>query len=157
MINKIKIVGLFGLLLIGFQNCEKEPKNPEIQKYDMQYLVKLNGDQSLTRVVVETATSFPEENSVLLIGKSKYKQEYYWGEEEYLYDYDSIFIQPDRQVYPGCESYMKVRFWFNEDKDTITYRDYIFQIDTIENINDCKLTITWPDDSSKYEYYEHSY
>jgi len=145
------------LLLIGFQNCEKEPNNPEIQKYYMQYLVKLNGDQSLTRVVVETATSYPEENSVLFIGKSKYKQEYYWGKKEYLYDFDSVFIQPERQVYLGCKRYMKVRFWFNEDKDTITYRDYIFPSDTIENENDSKLTITWPDDSAKYDYYEHSY
>jgi hypothetical protein len=157
MINKIKIVGLFGLLLIGFQNCEKEADNPQFQKYDMQYLVILNEDPKVTRIVLDTWTTFPEENITEWIGTAKKKHESSWGEDDYLYDYDSVYIQTERQVYSGCTRYMKVRFWFNEYADTITYRDYIFQSDTIEKKLDSKLTMIWPDDSAKYEYYEHSY
>jgi len=150
---------IIGLILFVIQCCEKGTTDPENKKFDIQYLVKLNGDHSVTSINVETYTYFPDENITAWIGKGKRRNEYnlYYSKENYLYDYDSIIIQPDEKAYSGCTKYMKVRFWFNEDKDTITYRDYVFQTDTLENEPDGKLSITWPDDSSKYKYYKHSY
>jgi hypothetical protein len=46
--KRIELIAIIGFMLIGFQSCDKEPIAPAIKKFDMQYLVHLNGDHNVT-------------------------------------------------------------------------------------------------------------
>jgi hypothetical protein len=145
---------LFVLLTLFLVSCEEE--SSEIEKYEMNYKVILNGDNNISKISVETRTYFPKENITEIIGKGKNKF-VYPSDDNYLNDYDSIFIQTDSEVYSGCWKSMFIRFWFFEKEGITTYRDYSFGYDTISTGIDCKVIMSWPEDSAKFEYYEHSY
>jgi hypothetical protein len=145
------------LLILLILGCKKEDVTSEKEKYDMIYSVILEGDNTVTSVSLYTYTYYPDEDISFYMTAGKQRHDWNIGTVYYLYPFDSIGIKTDLKVYKGCERYMSVRFWFNEDKDTITYRDYNFDIDTILSIADSKLIIVWPKDSAKYNYIEHSY
>lgn len=156
-LNRLFIWYFFILSCFIYQGCKKDNVEAEIHKFPMEYLIRINGDNRLTDINVETWTTFPIENETAWIGRGKHRDLNFINNEEiYLKSFDSIYISPDLNVYKGCTRYMKVRFWFNK-ANFFKYRDYEFTIDTIREKEDSRLFINWPEDSSKYNYSEHSY
>jgi hypothetical protein len=123
-----------GLICLALFSCEKE-HDDTIEKYVMTYTVKNNGDNSLTTIVVDTWTYFPDEKIGEWIGSGKFKNDYYlnYYRDLYLDDFDSVVVKTESQVYNGSITNMFIRFRFNEDKEVITVRDYSLPTDTIIN------------------------
>jgi len=157
-LNKSFCLSLF-ILFSQFiiQSCKKDNTETEIHKFPMVYLIRNNGDDNLTGINVHTWTTFPIENETAWIGRGKQRDPRYINNKDlYLKTFDSIFISPDLNVYKGCTRYMKVRLWFNK-VNLFKYRDYEFTVDTVNDKNDSRLVINWPEDSSKFSYTEDSY
>lgn len=129
-----------------------EDKEDEKQKYDMQYSLISNGDQNVTSISLETWTYFPDETITECIGKTKRKR-YDLNDINHLELYDTIFIRPELKIYQNCTYSLKITLRFNEDIGEIKYRVYEVGEQTINDYNDSKFIFSWPEDSSKYEYY----
>jgi hypothetical protein len=57
----------FGLIVTGITSCQKDHAEPMVQKYDMLYQVKINGDSAVKYVKLHTYTYYPEERRVWII------------------------------------------------------------------------------------------
>lgn len=145
-----------GFALLWFSSCEKDSAEPTILKYDMKYLVKINGDKDLISIIVRSDTYYSQVNRKWMIRSGKYKIDSLLGSRKYLNEYDSILIQPADKVYKGCTRKMGVEFCYTEGIDTI-YKYFLFPEKKIYLESDCRLEFNWPDDSSKYENYESDY
>lgn len=140
----INVILLVSLLF----SCNKEEL--PIDRFPIKYRFYNCGDSTITKVVMNCVTAYPNEHEVYWNGMGKWRPLPINSDDQPLMDVDSILFTPLNYVYIGCSYRFIVSIHHIDSLGNGHYQTYE-KIGTINNSQDNIITFSWPKDTLTFQ------
>lgn len=144
-----KLIIPFILILISSSCNQDEEIRPE---WPFEFIVVNNGDSEISRISLYTQLTYPEESlsSILTTSNNIWSND----EAQLLTEFDSISLNPEYNVYKGCNFFFLIRVAIPKDLNGDGQLEELSKTlvlqDTIKTLQDSSTTVIWPRDSALF-------
>ena len=134
--------------LIMMLACQEEEETLPLPTFPFTYKAINQGSETISRINLHTFTGYPQEDSGYWAGTAKNIWKDY-DSDGYLKPYDSVTLQADPLVYPGCVVSMTVGVASLVNNGGYEQERFVFysKVDTVRSVADSVMRVVWPRDS----------